>query len=276
MEIKITKRNELVNRLLADINSDKYNPMTIEEEETAFEDRNAHREEIINRNLRLVFKIAKEYSNTPDMICENFDNGVEGLIMSIDNFNPTYGFRFCSFAVRYIRGFITNANYETGNLVNPSNGKKIQSKVKRFESLYYAKNGSYPTDTEIIDYLKENYGIDVKYKGEIHGTSVTHLDSTLSDDSDDTMSEIGDIALATASHNSVEDTIEDNHNKEMVKLLMGCKKLTDKEKMVINYIYYQDMTYDMVAVRLDMSHEGVRQVEKRTLKKLRNYMKAIM
>lgn len=276
MEIKITKRNELVTRLLADINSDKYNPMTIEEELEAFEDRNAHREEIINRNLRFVFTIAKEYSNTPDMICENFNNGVEGLIKSIDNFDPTRGFRFYSFAVRFIRMHITSANDETGDIVRPSNGKKIQSKVKRFKSLYYAKNGSYPTDTEIIDYLKEKYGIDVKYKGEIHGTSVTHLDSTLSDDSDDTVAEIGGIALATASHNSVEDTIKSDHNKEMVKILMGCKKLTDKEKDVINYIYYQNMTYDMVALRLDMTREGIRQVEKRTLKKLRNYMKAIM
>lgn len=275
MEFRITKRNDLVTRLLADINDDKFNPMTPDEEITAFENRDANREEIINRNLRFVFSIAKEYSNSPDMICENFSNGVEGLIKSIDNFDITRGFRFYSFAVHYIRLHIISANTELGNIVRSSNNK-ILPKVKEFKTRYFVSNGRYPTDNEIADYLNEVYGIDVKYMGEIHGSTITHLDCKVKEDSDDDMTEIGEVAIATSSHNLVEDTIESDHNKEMVRILMNCEDLKPKEKEVLEYIYFKGMKYKSISQILGMTREGVRQVEKRALSKLRRYMKTIM
>ena len=87
-ETSIANRSEMVKKLLADLHDGKHEPMTEEEEQTAFADRNAHREEIIQRNLLFVYSVAKRYARDGEMLCDYFSEGAIELADAVDRFEP--------------------------------------------------------------------------------------------------------------------------------------------------------------------------------------------
>ena len=219
-ETSIVTRSEMVKKLLADLHNGQHEPMTEEEEQTAFADRNTHREEIIQRNLLFVYSVAKRYARDGEQLCDYFSEGAIGLADAVDKFEPERGFKFISFAVHYIRAYMSAYAKESG-LVKSSNANKIGSKVKTYEARYYAENGKMPTDEDILAHLKNEYGIEVKYTSEIHGATFTALDAKIDADSDDTASEVGEVAQRTASFNEVENTIEEDNRKQTISILLN-------------------------------------------------------
>ena len=269
-ETSIANRSEMVKKLLADLHDGKHEPMTEEEEQTAFADRNAHREEIIQRNLLFVYSVAKRYARDGEMLCDYFSEGAIGLADAIDKFEPERGFKFISFAVHYIRAYMSAYAKESG-LVKSSNANKIGSKVKLFEARYYAKNGKKPTDAEIVEYLKNEHGIDVKFTSEIHGATFTALDAKIDADSEDTAGEVGEIAQRTASLNEVENTIEEDNRKQTISILLNCKAISETEREVLKLWYLESWDKERIAKKLGLCGERVRQIQATALKKLRGY-----
>lgn len=269
-ETSIANRSEMVKKLLADLHDGKHEPMTEEEEQTAFADRNAHREEIIQRNLLFVYSVAKRYARDGEQLCDYFSEGAIGLADAVDKFEPERGFKFISFAVHYIRAYMSAYAKESG-LVKSSNANKIGSKVKLFEARYYAQNGKKPTDAEIVEYLKNEHGIDVKFTSEIHGATFTALDAKIDADSDDTASEVGEVAQRTASFNEVENTIEEDNRKQTISLLLNCKAISETEREVIKLWYLEGWDKERIAKKLGLCGERVRQIQATALKKLKGY-----
>lgn len=269
-EISIVNRNEMVKKLLADLHDGKHEPMTEEEEQTAFADRNAHREEIIQRNLLFVYSVAKRYARDSEMLCDYFSEGAIGLADAVDRFEPQRGFKFISFAVHYIRAYMSAYAKESG-LVKSSNASKIGSKVKDYEARYYAENGKMPTDAEILSYLKNEHGIEVKFTSEIHGATFTALDAKIDTDSDDTASEVGEVARRTASINDVETKIEDDNKKETINILLNCKAISETEREVLKLWYLQGWRKERIANKLGLTGERIRQIQATALKKLKGY-----
>ena len=64
----------------------------------------AAREEYINGNLRLVLSIIRRFTGHTDNIDDLFQIGCIGLMKSIDNFDPTMGVKFSTYAVPMIIG----------------------------------------------------------------------------------------------------------------------------------------------------------------------------
>lgn len=274
---RITFRNGSVERLLKDLANPKYNPMTEKQEEEAFLDRTKNRKRIIECNLRLIFKIAKEYATTASNTCDYFSQGVMGLMDSIDNFDPTLGFKFDSFCQRYIRSYITTYISMTKTMVRSTNNMKYGSRVRKFEEKYFAENGKYPTDDEILKHL-EKFGIKVKSGNtvEIHGSKMSSLNDYINDDESDTVEDGGAIAMSTASCNLVEDTIEDEDRKEKVRVLMNCKTLKPREKEVLVHMFFDGWSKERIAGHYNKTEEWVRQNTNNALEKLRKYAKSFM
>lgn len=269
-ETSIANRSEMVKKLLADLHDGKHEPMTEEEEQTAFADRNAHREEIIQRNLLFVYSVAKRYARDGEMLCDYFSEGAIGLADAIDKFEPERGFKFISFAVHYIRAYMSAYAKESG-LVKSSNANKIGSKVKLFEARYFAEKGKKPIDAEIVEYLRNEHGIDVKFTSEIHGATFTALDAKIDADSEDTAGEVGEIAQRTASLNEVENTIEEDNRKQTISILLNCKAISETEREVLKLWYLESWDKERIAKKLGLCGERVRQIQATALKKLRGY-----
>jgi len=66
----------------------------------------AARETYIKGNLRLVLSVIKRFSGNHENVDDLFQIGCIGLIKSIDNFDPTIGVKFSTYAVPMIIGEI--------------------------------------------------------------------------------------------------------------------------------------------------------------------------
>jgi RNA polymerase sigma factor (sigma-70 family) len=69
----------------------------------------AARDELVQRNLRLVFKIARQYRNATVGQLDLIQEGVFGLMRAIEKFDPTKGFKLSTYAVWWIRQSISRA-----------------------------------------------------------------------------------------------------------------------------------------------------------------------
>ena len=62
------------------------------------------REKYIQGNLRLVLSVIKRFHNNNENVDDLFQIGCIGLMKSIDNFDPTMGVKFSTYAVPMIIG----------------------------------------------------------------------------------------------------------------------------------------------------------------------------
>ena len=67
------------------------------------------RDELVQRNLRLVFKIARQYRNATVAQLDLIQEGVFGLMRAIEKFDPTKGFKLSTYAGWWIRQAISRA-----------------------------------------------------------------------------------------------------------------------------------------------------------------------
>ena len=70
------------------------------------------REQLVNANLRYVVKIAKKYLVSRAPFEDLLMAGCEGIIKAVDRFDATLGFRFISYATKYIENEVRKTAYD--------------------------------------------------------------------------------------------------------------------------------------------------------------------
>lgn len=229
------------------------------------------RNEIITRNLRFNFAVAKRYSNG-DLLPDLINVGTIGMFEAFEKYDWREDVRFCSFAVWHIRRAINAYLNKENLLVRPKNNVRVAPKVKKIENDFFLKNGRKPYPIEVIDILRKEYGIDVKDEIDIYGAHVDKIDSTLSDDDDFTFENSQLFTEKTSVENDYESDIDTDEMSYQVEMMM--KSLTDREKVIICMAYgyggynreYKDKE---IGEKLGLTSERVRQLRNGALKKMR-------
>ena len=120
-------------------------PLSKEEEKELFSrlerGDNTVRDELIQRNLRLVAHIAKKYSVTPSDADDIISVGTIGLIKAIDSYKLQSGNRFATYAVRCMQNEI---------LMYFRSQKKYQTDISLSEILDIDKDGNLLTYMDIL------------------------------------------------------------------------------------------------------------------------------
>ena len=113
---------------------------------------------LIKSNLRFVVSIAKTYNNHYNHLEDLINEGNAGLMMAAKKFDPSRGFKFISYAVWYIRGYIMNYLSVTSRHIRLP--EHIIKNIYALEMLN--RSGEFPTDEELekigieYDYLPSN------------------------------------------------------------------------------------------------------------------------
>lgn len=243
-------------------------PMSAEEENACFADREASRERIMRSQMRLAFAIAKRYAKG-EAIMDAFQNAMIGLNVAIDAFNPESGTRFVSFATHYIYGYMRNGAQHDVIVRSKKAAHLPKGTISEIETELTQKSLREVSVEELCEVVNERLGTDYE-PSEIKPYSRCGL-TTTADDGDEV--ETSDVVERTATRNEYEAEVERASHARAIERCFAV--LTDKEKGVIEMKFLKDFDNAAIAYRLGVTEERVRQIVQGALQKMRKYGNAM-
>lgn len=220
------------------------------------------REEYIKGNLRLVLSIIRRFSGHTDNIDDLFQIGCIGLMKSIDNFDPTLGVKFSTYAVPMIIGEVRrylrdNSSIRVSRSLRDTAYKAIHAK----EQLMNLTQEE-PTMEEIAaasGLTKE----EIVYALDAIQSPVSLYDPVYTDGGDTLY---------------VMDQIADKKNKESrwiesLSLSDAMERLGERENYIIKLRFFEGKTQMEVAQEIHISQAQVSRLEKSALNHMKNYLK---
>lgn len=245
----------------------------IESNKTAMERAAKARGEIMLRNQKFVYAVAKRVCQD-DSILDLINEGNIAIYQAFKTFDRTKGRRFMTHASYYIERNMKNFHNNTKYLVQRPNNIISNTKVTQFEDRFFAENGRMPEQEETFNAMIEagNY---FPKKEDMYGIDFCSICKKPDEDSDST--EDGELLPieyinVTSDYNEYENTIEDDNNKSTVNELMSV--LTDKEREIIKMSFgigaeNDEMTNKEIAEKFDLSPERIRQIKNGAMEKMR-------
>lgn len=217
------------------------------------------RDELVYGNLKLILSVIKKFANRRENLDDLFQVGCLGLLKAIDNFDMSHGVRFSTYAVPMIIGEIRRYLRDNSSVRVSRSLKDTAYKALQYKEQFLKTEQREPTIDEIAKHL-----------------NVEPLDIIVA------LEAIQDpISIYTPIYNNgsdeiyLIDQIKDNENSEEQKILEltikeGLKKLSKREKSIINERYFQGKTQMEIASEIGISQAQVSRLEKNALKTIFN------
>lgn len=234
------------------------------------------KEKIYKSNMRFVISLVSKFAkpnNFEDLISE----ATIGMYEAMDSFEYMKGYRFITYAVHYMRMKISEFYNETAPMVRRSTIAEAASyRANRMSEKFYAENGRYPSEDELMDILNTAYDMGIKDTADLVQTRISSVNEEVGEDGDTAM-EIGEVATATASTNDYEREIEKDARMYAVERALSVLSPRDKEIITLAYGLFGSPQYDndAIAEKFGMSAENVRLLKIKALKRIQVIAKRI-
>jgi len=210
------------------------------------------RDRFIESNLPLVHSLCKRFVGRGIEYDDLYQAGCVGLVKAADGFDETRGLCFSTYAVPVILGEIRRLFRDGGTVKVSRSLKELSLKLTRVKSQLELKLSREPTVSELAAEL----GVTPEEVTE--AISASQATVSLTYEGEDGVCET-DVAVA-----GPEDLLTN-------KLLLqrAFKHLDDTEQQIIHCRYFEYLTQNETAKRLNMSQVQVSRAEKKILLKLR-------
>lgn len=210
------------------------------------------RDRFIESNLPLVHSLCKRFVGRGIEYDDLYQAGCVGLVKAADGFDDTRGLCFSTYAVPVILGEIRRLFRDGGTVKVSRSLKELSLKLTRVKSQLELKLSREPTVSELAAEL----GVTPEEVTE--AISASQATVSLTYEGEDGVCET-DVAVA-----GPEDLLTN-------KLLLqrAFKHLDDTEQQIIHCRYFEYLTQNETAKRLNMSQVQVSRAEKKILLKLR-------
>jgi RNA polymerase primary sigma factor len=248
--------------------------LTIEEEiELAAKIKRGNKEaraKMIKANLRLVVKIAHDYSNLGLPLLDLVSEGNIGLMKAVERFDPAKGGKLSTYAAWWIKQSIKRALANQAKTIRlPVHLVDKIAKIKRVSMSMSEALGREPTDEELADEV----GISASKLSQLRTVSIrpASLDAPMNDEDGTEFGEIvGDDAAVDPAEN-----LSDKNLQEEVSDLLGV--LDARERKIIMSRFGLDggnsRTLEEVGQRFGVTRERIRQLQNIALAKLRRALR---
>lgn len=228
------------------------------------------KQKMIESNLRLVVSIALKYKSSGVPVGDLIQEGNLGLIHAIDKFTIKKNTKFSTYAVFWIRQFVTRGMAAQGRDIRvPVHLYETLLKLNRIRADLEATLGRNPTDKELADacgitvtkikYINKTAKQSVSLYTPIGGANDMSSENTLID------------VMADDSGISPEDYV--THNLLQMELGKYLDKLPPRESKILRIRYgledNQMHTLDEVGKEFDLTRERVRQIENNAMEHLK-------
>ena len=223
------------------------------------------RNELVTHNLRWVIAIAKRFRNKGLPFKDVIQEGNIGLMRAAERYEWRRGFRFTTYSHWWIRQGITRAITDDGSVVRlPSYIYELLPMVMASKEAFITEHGCEPTYEELATRCGETAArIEIILTT---GNKIISLESPAEDDSDFSLHDI-----LPHVKEPYEDIVFTKKRKQDINALLN--ELTPKERDIIERRFgmnghVQEQTLREIAELKGLSHERVRQIEKKACSKL--------
>ncbi len=233
----------------------------------------AARDVLIESNLRLVVKIARNYTKrglSNHTILDLIEEGNLGLIKAIDKFEPEKGFRFSTYAVWWIRESIESSLMNTGRTVRlPVHVIKEINRLSKQTNEIIAALQRPPSVKEIAEKTA---------KSQAQISDLIHMSGFIeSSSSVDTIDKEFQ-SLETCKSEAIPEPYDICHNEKLLQSLESVVlSLPEKYRDIVIHRFglfgKEVLTLDNLGEMFGLSKERVRQLQQEGISKLQNKLK---
>lgn len=229
------------------------------------------RQKLITANLRLVVKIAKDYSRSGLPLLDLIAEGNVGLIKAVERFDPSKGGKLSTYASWWIKQSIRRALANQSKSIRlPAHIVEKISKMRSAENKLSESLGRQPTIEELAAELEMSRTKVQKLKSvSVHPAS---LDAPINNEEGNGV--FGDI-VSDDEAKSPFDEINDAQLRDEIERLMH--RLDDREQEILKHRYglfgAEAETLEDVGKRFNITRERVRQIQKQAVEELRDMLR---
>lgn len=249
-------------------------PLLTLEQETALARRvlkgdEAARQQMIQANLRLVVRIAKDYDNFGLSLMDLISEGNFGLIKAVERFDPDKGGKLSTYASWWIKQAIKRALATSGKTIRlPVHMVDRISQMRRVTNQLAAELGREPHNEEIA------MAMEIPLAKVVHMKSVANraasLDQPVGEEGDATL---GDLVKDESERTPFETLRGKSDNDEITTMLAA---LEPREAEILTHRFglngESPLTLEEVGERFKLTRERVRQLQQSALMQLRRIM----